>query len=485
MKNIFILFFILFLFSEINFGQEEKNYCAAGKIAGAKENKTLSKINYPGDNSIDVRYYNLDLKLFPDENRIKGTTEIKLMSEVDSLDEFYLDFNQGMNVSGVRLNSETATYSHTQGKIVIQLERNYSDGEMISVEVDYDGNPEASGFGSFAFSSFLSDPVVWSLSEPYGASDWFPCKDTPADKADSSDVWITCAENLTGVSNGLLKETVVNGDGTKTYKWKNNYPIAQYLISIAVTDYDEYFDYYHYSETDSMLIANYIYPGRIPQYKNNLDKTIPMIEIFSEKFGEYPFLKEKYGHAEFGWSGGMEHQTISSMGNFGEGVIAHELAHQWFGDKITCADWHHIWLNEGFATFSEGVFYENYYDKNRYNSFIVNEMNYARIARGSIYVENINSINEIFSPARSYAKGGIVLHMLRGVLGDELFFETLQNYLTDQELAYGVATTEDFQRVAEEVSGKDLEYFFNEWIYGENYPKYNFAWNYEEIRRPI
>jgi aminopeptidase N len=316
----------------------------------------------------------------------------------------------------------------------------------------------------------------WTLSEPWCETGGH----VVSDKADSSDVWITCSSNLTGVSNGVLTETLINGDGTKTYKWKNRYPIANYLISIAVSNYAEYKNYFKYTSDgiqDSMLVIHYIYPENLEQFKPQLDKTMQMLEIFSDLFGLYPFIKEKYGHAEFG-RGGMEHQTITSLGFFTDAVIAHELAHQWFGDKITCRNWENIWLNEGFATFCEALYLETASGKDAYNADISSIMDRAKTAKGTIYVQDINTISEIFSGSRSYAKGGVVLHMLRGVLGDSLFFKTLRTYINDPSLAYSTAVTEDFQRAAETVSDSSLEYFFEEWIYGEFYPKYFVDWNY-------
>jgi aminopeptidase N len=228
-----------------------------------------------------------------------------------------------------------------------------------------------------------------------------------------------------------------------------------------------------------MPVVHYIYPEIFESIKGQLDKTIPMLEIFSNRFGLYPFIMEKYGHASFG-RGGMEHQTISSMGIFSDGVISHELAHQWFGNKVTCKDWQNIWLNEGFATFSEGVYIEAVSGKDAYNSFIDFLMSRSKTAKGSIYVQNIGSVSEIFNGDRSYSKGAVVLHMLRGITGDSLFFRILINYLNDPELAYGVATTEDFQRIAGTVYGSSLEYFFQQWIYGENYPHYYVKWDYTE-----
>jgi aminopeptidase N len=191
----------------------------------------------------------------------------------------------------------------------------------------------------------------------------------------------------------------------------------------------------------------------------------------------YPFINEKYGHAQFGWGGGMEHQTVSSMGGFSNGLISHELAHQWYGDMITCADWHHIWLNEGFATYLEAVYIEEISGKAAYDSQIQSEMNFAKTANGTIWVQDITNIGEIFNGARSYAKGATVLHMLRGVVGDSTFFDIMRTYAADPSVSYGAATTEDFHAIAESVYGSSLDYFFQEWIYGENYPKYTIEWS--------
>jgi aminopeptidase N len=200
-----------------------------------------------------------------------------------------------------------------------------------------------------------------------------------------------------------------------------------------------------------------------------------MLQLFTNRFGPYPFLREKYGHAQFARNnGGMEHQTISSMGlsSLTPNVIAHELAHQWFGDKITCRDWQNIWLNEGFASYAEAVYAESANGQTGYSSTMTNFMSSARNALGSIYVQNITNVNTIFNSARTYAKGATVLHMLRGIVGDDLFFQTLRTYTATPALAYNTAVTEDFQAVAQQVTNRSLDYFFKEWIYGEGYPTY-------------
>ncbi len=483
MKNIILTMLLTTLISFAQEGIICKSPVYSDKVL------ELKKINYPGDQTIDVTYYKLDISISNSPKNISGTITVRAKSLMDNLTALYLDLSDPLFVASVTLGSESLNFTHGNSKLVIMLNTAFNTGEEFQIEVTYFGTPGSSGFGSFEFYTRSNGkPAIWSLSQPYGAKDWWPCKDTPADKADSSDVWITVDDQFYAVSNGKLIEIIDNGDGIKTFKWKNSYPIAQYLISVAIADYFIYETYYNYTENDSMPVIHYNYPERWnDNRKSQLDKTIPMLHIFSDKFGEYPFLNEKYGHAEFAWSGGMEHQTVTSMGSFGEYIVAHELSHQWFGDMITCKDWHHIWLNEGFATYSECIYAENYYDFDAYMNRIISKMGSpgqswsAKGAVGSIYVQDISTVWSIFNSARSYEKGAIVLHMLRGVVGDALFFDIWKTYAADPAVKHGVAVTEDFQAIAEQVSGMDLEYFFSEWIYGENYPRYHFNWTSSEI----
>ncbi|NOX18267.1 MAG: T9SS type A sorting domain-containing protein [Chlorobi bacterium] len=474
--------FILFLLVITFYAQVKKHPCSAASIERKKsliENETPY---YPGDAFIDVTYYFLDLNITSSPDYLTGKVRVDFQpSGLLSLTEAFLDLSDNMTVDSVKLGGVNAVFTHSDNKINITLDHSYGQGETVSVIIYYQGVPSGGGFGSFEFSSHNGDPVIWSLSEPYGTRDWFPCKDTPGDKVDSSDVWITADDFFVSVSNGTLEAVETNLDGTKTYKWKNHHPIAQYLISIAMTNYELYQVPWEYSSGNFMSVDNYNYPENLDSYREGqLDKVPTMLQVFSDKFGMYPFVDEKYGHAEFGWSGGMEHQTCTSLGYYGTSVIAHELAHQWFGDKITCADWHHIWLNEGFATYLEAIYDESQNGFSAYQNDIASEMNSARWANGSIWVEDISDVNEIFDGSRSYAKGAVVLHMLRGILGDDAFFDAMNAYANDPDLSYSAATTEDFQAVVEEVSGKDLEYFFSEWIYGENFPSYSYHWSYAE-----
>jgi aminopeptidase N len=385
------------------------------------------------------------------------------------------------------MNNAKVNFTHSSDKINIVLDSVYNLNDKFSLTIFYIGTPGNTGFGSFNFfDSRKNKTTVWSLSQPYGARDWWPSKNDLADKADSSEVWITGSSYFNSVSNGVLTEIVSNPDGSKTYKWKNKYPIADYLISIAMCNYVEIKDYFHYSPTDSMLVIHYVYPGEdTDANKAALKKTLDALSIFSDMFGPYPWLDQKYGHVRCGFGGGMEHQTIASVGGYSEMLIVHELAHQWFGDLITCKDWQNIWLNEGFATYAEGLYLEKLYGWNSYSSYIAGEMSWAKLATGTVYCQDISTKDEIFDSQRSYSKGGVVLHMLRGVVGDSVFFRGLKKYATDPRFMYGNTVTKDFQSVMENESGKDLDYFFNEWIYGENYPVYKCNWNYSDIGNGI
>ncbi|MEZ0487755.1 M1 family aminopeptidase [Fibrella aquatica] len=454
------------------------NLFQTGQASGRQMAPTVQAI---GDSTIDITYYGLDLRITTSPNYLRGATTVTMKANVSSLSQFYLDFNTNMKVDSVKLGTQKLTYTHLNNRLTITLPQAITRGQTGLVTVFYQGLPATPNAGltdqAFVFSTHetTTDPLVYTLSEPYGASDWFPCKDTPADKADSSAVNITMAPFFVSASNGLLQGVTTNADGTKTYRWKNSYPIAQYLISIACSNYTLYENPITYQGV-TMPVSHYVFPEDLASVRASLTETNDMIRVFSDMFGTYPFIREKYGHAQFRWGGGMEHQTMSSMikSSMTRNVIAHELVHQWFGDKITCRNWENIWLNEGFASYGEPLYQEVVGGRTAYQSYIASFITRARRATGTLYVQNVSSINQIFDSNRSYAKGAVVLHMLRGVLGDSTFFRGMKAYASSP-VAYSTAVTEDFQRVMETTSGRNLGYFFREWIYGEGYPTYSYS----------
>ncbi len=492
-------FFIQIFFIQISYSQllDDVIQCLEGKSSYFEKsiNSRLHKGGkFPGESKIDVNYYklNLDIDVTYEyetgsplvvkylNKKVSGITTIKAKSIETGLLRAKIDLQNTLITDSVFVNNIKTTFTHAAAVIDIDLLKAYSSEEQFQLTIYYHGTPGSSGFGSFTFGTHTppgmkQEPAVWSLSEPFGASDWFPCKDNPADKADSSDVWITAPKYFTSVSNGIL-EAKIEGATTNTYKWKSRYPIANYLISIALANYEYYKNDFNYGGANPMPVDHYVFPEyNTAANKLLMDDTIFMLDLFTQKFGPYPFLKEKYGHAMFGWGGGMEHQTISSMVNISSGLTAHELTHQWFGDQITCQDWANIWLNEGFATFGALIYWEAKTGVSTYKSQIISTMNSAKNAVGSVWVQNPTTVGQIFNGARSYSKGGIILHMLRNIVGDVKFYNILKAYSSSIH-AYGNATTENFQAIVESVTGEDFNYFFQQWVYGEKYPKYEFGW---------
>jgi aminopeptidase N len=228
-----------------------------------------------------------------------------------------------------------------------------------------------------------------------------------------------------------------------------------------------------------MPVLNYVTPEHLSDGLAQLPRTVTMLEIFSERFGLYPFADEKYGHAEFQRGGAMEHQTMTSATYlaFAEYVVAHELAHQWFGDMITCASWRHLWLNEGFATYCEALYFEDRYGPDAYRADMLPKMAAAKTASGTLLVQDTSRVSTLFDHALVYDKGASVLHMLRHVLGDSVFFGAMKHYSATPGLRFATATTADFQSACEEFAGRDLSWFFDQWTGGERYPRYSYVWS--------
>jgi aminopeptidase N len=425
----------------------------------------------------DVTYYRLELNISTQSNSLNGKVTITGICR-DTARILTLDLIQHMQIDSVWINGKAASFNQQSDWFNISLSRLYAPGEVLSVDVFYGGNPSASGFGSFLFTSHAGVPWVHSLSEPYGAKDWWPCKNDPSDKADSADIIVTCDSIFKVGSEGVLVSIDNKGDGTSTYHWKTRYPIASYLISVALTNYVQFSNWFRYSATDSMEVLNYVLPEHDTSALYSLPRAVTMLAVYSNLFGLYPFIKEKYGHAEISGGSSMEHQTMTSLSTFNEDVISHELAHQWFGDMITCRTWSDLWLNEGFAQYCSALYRERQYGTASYWTYMNAQIDQAKLSQGAIGIPDTSSVSALFNSARIYSKGATVLHMLRHVLGDSIFFHSLYDYANSPTLKYSTATIRDFQSVCETVSGKSLGYFFQEWLYGDRFPDYSYSWSW-------
>jgi aminopeptidase N len=443
--------------------------------AEQKHHQSLVTFEASGAGSnIDIKYHRFEWQVDPAVRYIKGAVTT-YFTAVSSMSQITFDLDNVLKVDSVKQRGSNLLFSQLADKTMqITLSQNLNAGVLDSVTVYYQGVPPITGFGSFNQRLRNGNkPEIWTLSEPYGSRDWFPGKSDLIDKIDSIDVIVQCPPQYRVASNGLLVREFMINDTTKLFHWKHRYLIVNYLVAFAVTDYAQYIDKAKLSRGDSMNILNYVYTEKLAESQAGSYKTAHAMRLFDSLFVEYPFKKEKYGHAQCGFGGGQEHQTMSFMGNvFDAGLIAHELAHQWFGDKITCGSWQDIWLNEGFATYLTGLYFQ-YVEPAFWRSWRTTTLSAAtNPISGSVFVDDTTSVNRIFNGALSYNKGARVLHNLRFKLGDSAFFAGIRRYQNDPSVIYGFARTADLKRNLEAVSGQNLTEFFNDYIFGQGYPSF-------------
>ena len=426
----------------------------------------------PNTQNYDVKYHKLELSVNPANYYISGKVTTRFVPN-QLLSSIVFDLADELNVSQVKQGNTVLTYTHTNNQLMIQLAQTVAQGVEGTVEITYAGEP-ATANDAFTTSYHNGVPVLWTLSQPFGAKDWFPCKDDLTDKIENIDFYITAPSAFTVAANGLEVSQTPQAGGMKTTHFQHNYPIPAYLVAFAVTNYQVYTQQAG-TAPDTFPIVNYLYPENYNTSVNQVVVTLDIMNLFENLFETYPFHEEKYGHAEFGWGGGMEHTTVSFMGMFSRDLIAHELAHHWFGDKITCGTWKDIWLNEGFAEYLSGLVVEHMDGPYAFVSWKnFKNMSITSQAGGNLYLtdDQAQNSNRIFSGRLTYDKGSMVVHMLRYVLGDAAFFQGMKNYLADPDLAYGSAVTTQLKQHLEAASGKDLTTFFANWVYGEGYPSY-------------
>lgn len=438
--------------------------------------KSAMFIESVGYAEYDLTYQQLNFTIDPAVNYITGSviSQVKCMKE--NMAQIQFDLSSSLTVDSAKFDLKNIDFQHISDKITLQLPGGIQANSFHLVDIYYQGVPQKNGFGSITFSKHNDVPVMWTLSEPYGSRDWWPCKESLSDKIDSLDVFITCASQYKAASNGKLISDLVSGNN-RTAHWKHRFPIATYLVGIAVTNYETYSDFLDLPSGGKIEILNYIYPEYLATAKSKSVETMAIMDFYNKKFITYPFASEKYGHAQFGWGGGMEHQTMSFMTTLNYELIAHEMAHQWFGDYITLASWQDIWLNEGFATYLTGLVYENLQDGALWPSWKSNQI--ARITSsvdGSVFVADTTDVFRIFNGRLSYSKGAYLLHMLRWEMGDELFFQGMKNYLNDPSVANGFASQEKFVKHMETAADTSFTEFFNDWYYGEGYPIFHLAY---------
>jgi len=435
-------------------------------------------------NNYDVKFYFLDIAAERTSIDISGNVTIKAEVVSSVLDTFAFELIDSLTVDSVLINGVHRTFTRSNDEVFVKVTPAISHGTLFTAKIFYGGTPPSGGFFSGisnAFSQSWGNQITWTLSESFNAKQWLPCKQVLGDKADSSYVFITTSDSNKAGSNGLLTNIVSLPNHKVRYEWKERYPIDYYLISIAVGKYIDYSIYAHPANlpNDSILIQNYVYdnPSTLPYFKTQIDLTADFIELYSNLYGLYPFWKEKYGHCMAPLSGGMEHETMTTLGFFDFTLTSHELSHQWFGDNVTCATWSDIWLNEGFASYSEYLALEYLSSGQEKQWMIDNHNSVLSQTDGSVYIPALQATDEnrIFDSRLSYDKGAAIIHMLRFELqNDTTFFNIMKAY--QFQYKDSVATGEDFKHVAETLSGKNFTNYFNQWYYGEGYPIFNVVW---------
>ncbi len=438
--------------------------CGKGGLAGRQPRQA--------DEDWDALHVNLDLFPHFDTQSLSGSVMVEGWVSAPTIDYIELDLHDDMIVTGVQLDGSGAGWSHVNHRVSVQAMPPLLQGETFTLEVSYEGVPPNLGWGSFEWYEHDGVMSVATLSEPENARGWWPCKDVPDDKF-TADIRYRVPSDFKAPGNGLLQSVTDHGDGTSTWHWHESYPITTYLISMTVTNFLDYTDWYVDAGGDSIPIENYVWPEVWDGAQEDLSITPEAFALMESLFGEYPFKEEKYGHAIFQWPGAMEHQTMTSHGwylvggnHYFDRIVVHELAHSWFGNYVTLEDWENVWLNEGPAKYSEALWFEHrdgpsglrWYMENIDSDF-----------EGPVYNNPDLFGNEV------YQKGAWVMHMLRGVLqDDDLFYAALRNYLSLHP--YGNAHTTDLQAELEAYLGMDLEQFFQQWVYGVERPNYEWGW---------
>lgn len=391
-----------------------------------------------------------------------------------------LDLMKDFTIKNVK-GSIPVSFEHKEHKIIVKFEKMLLANSQHWIKIDYEGKPPIATNGQvkkgLIYEKHNGQPIIANLSTPFLAHYWFPCKDVLDDKADSIFVDIVLPDTtingtpLIGVSNGILEYEVLRPGNRKTFKWKHRYPIAPCYVFVAISNYRRYTQQYTHNNV-SFPLEYYVFEDHFQEAKLGVQKVPKAIRHFSNLFGNYPFQKEKFGLVQLGFYSGIEKQTspvVNSMGRDRWYTTIHELAHAWFGNSLTCDNWQHGWLHEGFASYAEALWDEHAKGPKGYRHTMKRKAYYQG---GKLYLEQTKDPFKVFKGI-IYKKGAYVLHMLRGIMGDDKFFTALRMFVKENQ--YGNIDTERFKNICEKVSGESLDYFFEQWIHGEYFPQYSFT----------
>jgi len=482
MKKIsFTLFLLVFaatcLYAQIDTRSTGAYKCYLKKSGMQELPKLPSQITTAGPHAYDVLKYTLDLDIYHCYTTPYPkifTANVIIDFKADSVINFIKlnASNTSLQIDSIKLNA--SSFTHTGNVLTVNLDQTYNPGQVAHIHIYYKHNDVTDG----AF--YASGGFVFTDCEPEGARHWFPCYDSPSDKA-LSELTVKVPANVNLGSNGRLADSTLNGD-TLHYHWVSANNVATYLmVMTSKVNYKLDIKYYHKytNPNDSVPIRFYYNAGESPYAMENVIDS--MTRYYSRNWCEHPFEKNGFAtlNSQFAW-GGMENQSLTSLcpNCWSTDVVSHEFAHQWYGDMITCATWADIWLNEGFATWSEAYWLES---SNGYPTYLQLIQSYAGTylqsnpgwaISDSSWATSTPSVNVLFDYYITYCKGGSVLHQLRYVLGDSTFFQVMKTYCADTSLKYKSSTIGNYRDVVNAVTGGDYTWFFNEWIFQPNHPVY-------------
>ena len=462
---------------------------------------------HPLQELVDILHYT-NYVLLEHETGFIGTTTLVTFKRLDpDLEKLVLDFSSDMtctSVAGLEPYYDPLPFVHEDDLLTITLDGETASQATPTLLVTTEGTPEPDGLYGLQFNERADGGIVAaSLSEPWSARSWWPCKDEPSDKA-TFDVSLYVPAGMTGVSNGIeldapathpylgseaqtTAETIVAeqiGERTEhdATHWHEPLPISSYLFSVTAADYVRLESVYVDADGDSLPLVQYVYPELVEEAVIDFAPVPDMLAWCEKTFGPYPFPGQKYAHALFDWDGAMEHPTAVTYSsifltgdNYYDTIILHEMAHHWFGDLVSCEDWTHTWLNEGFATYAEGLWKQHVQGGNALKWFMSARRDFSWYNGPLVRDPDVAYASYYFSGI-VYNKGAWLLHMLRTEIGDETFFEILRDYPNDRHVAYGTADSDFFAHFCSRKTGRDLGWFFDQWLYRETCPELSVTW---------
>jgi len=447
--------------------------------------------NYTRDHTYDALHYKLVATVFDDKRMMEATCTITFSPMFSGFKKMHLDAAD-MEIKKVYYpGGDELKYVYRNDSLSVLFDKPYNYEDEIKIAVDYKIEPET-GL-NFIKEDKDTPPHFYTMFQPSRARYFIPCFDSPNDKATSETI-ITVKDTYLLLSNGKLLSVKDNNDGTKTFHWLQEKPHCTYLISIVGGEY-----YVIKEKYRDIPVDYYVYESHKDIAMNSFKNTKKMIEIFEDKFG-YTYPWYKYDQSIVGGPvGGMEHTSATTLGvrtihddraaidYSSDGLVSHELSHMWFGDLITCKNWGELWLNESFAVYSEIIYTENFknFEEARYN--LLSDYNVYLTEAYNRYIRPVstkvyNSAGDMFD-RHAYNKGGCILHTLRFVLGDELFFRSLKYYLHKYE--FKSVETADFRIAIEEATGRNLEWFFDSWIYQAGHPVFEVKYDWDEKEKVV